>query len=122
MFISGFPNFLMVHGPGSPSALAQMITSGELQVEWELGFIDRMESEGVVTCDVTREAEDRWHDVLEECVSKTMYRYADSWYLGANIEGKPRGILIYTGAYDAYRAHVAASVDNDYDGFVLERS
>jgi cation diffusion facilitator CzcD-associated flavoprotein CzcO len=122
MFISGFPNFLMVHGPGSPSALAQMITSGELQVEWELGFIDRMEDEGVVTCDVTRDAEDRWHDVLEECVSKTMYRYADSWYLGANIEGKPRGILIYTGAYDAYREHVAASIDNDYDGFVLERS
>jgi cation diffusion facilitator CzcD-associated flavoprotein CzcO len=122
MFISGFPNLLMVHGPGSPSALAQMITSGEIQVEWELAFIDRMEAEGVEVCDVTREAEDRWHDVLEECVGKTMYRYADSWYLGANIEGKPRGILIYTGAYDTYRAHLAASVDNDYDGFVLERS
>lgn len=122
VFISGFPNLLMVHGPGSPSVLAQMITSGELQVEWEVEFLERMDAEGIIAFDVTREAEDRWHDVLEECVGKTLYGYAESWYLGANIEGKPRGILIYTGAYDTYRERLAASIDNDYEGFVLERS
>jgi cation diffusion facilitator CzcD-associated flavoprotein CzcO len=122
VFISGFPNLFMVHGPGSPSVLAQMITSGELQVEWEVDFLERTDAEGIVTFDVTREAEDTWHAVLEECLSKTLYGYAESWYLGANIAGKPRGILIYTGAYDTYREHLDASIENNYDGFVLERS
>jgi cation diffusion facilitator CzcD-associated flavoprotein CzcO len=121
VFVSGFPNLLMVHGPGSPSVLAQMITSGELQVDWELGFIDRVEADGIETVNATREAEDRWHDVLEDCVSKTLFGYADSWYLGANIPGKPRGILIYSGAYDTYLERLAASLENGYDGFVLER-
>ena len=104
--ISGFPNLFMIHGPGSPGVLAQMITGGEWQVDWVTGVIEDLDRRGVARIDATPEAEQGWAAEMEEMAAKTLYRYADSWYVGANIPGKPRNFMIYIGGFNTYTATV----------------
>jgi cyclohexanone monooxygenase len=59
---------------------------------------------------------------MEDMAAKTLYRYADSWYVGANIPGKPRNFMIYIGGFSQYTRRCAEQVSNGYDGFVLTRA
>jgi cation diffusion facilitator CzcD-associated flavoprotein CzcO len=121
IFVSGFPNLFMIHGPGSPSVLAQMITGGEMQVDWVLDFIDKIEEDKVETVDVTYEAEAGWLKEMEVHADKTLYPRASSWYLGANIPGKPRVFSIFIGGFDTYMRRCNEQVEKGYEGFVLGR-
>jgi hypothetical protein len=42
-----------------------------------------------------------------------------SWYLGANVPGKPRVFMPYAGGMVRYREICAEVVAQDYKGFVL---
>ena len=119
LLVSGFPNMFMIHGPGSPGVLAQMITTGEWQVDWVAGIIADLNSRGIAAIDVTPEAEEGWDAEMDAMFSKTLYRYADSWYVGANIEGKPRKFLIYIGGFDRYVNRCDEAISNGYQGFTL---
>lgn len=118
-FVAGFPNLFMIHGPGSPSVLAQMVTGGEMQVNWALDFIDRVEKEEVQTVDVTEDAEDGWLREMESYADKTLYKRASSWYMGANIPGKPRVFMIFIGGFDTYMNRCNEQVEKGFEGFVL---
>lgn len=119
--VAGFPNLFMIHGPGSPGVLAQMITAGEYQVEWVTDVIDDLKRNGYSRIDTTPEAEDSWDTEMSQMAARTLYRYADSWYVGANIPGKPRNFLIYIGGFDQYIRRCAEQVSQGYEGFVLTR-
>jgi cation diffusion facilitator CzcD-associated flavoprotein CzcO len=120
--VAGFPNLFMIHGPGSPGVLAQMITGGEWQVGWVADVIADLERGGYARIDTTAEAETGWAAEMEEMAAKTLYRYADSWYVGANIPGKPRNFMIYIGGFNQYTQRCTGQVGNGYEGFVLSRS
>ncbi len=119
MVVSGFPNLFMVHGPHSPSVRAQMIMGGELQVDWILDVIDRLEDTQVSRLDTTPEWEQMWLQEVDTAADRTLLGQANSWFVGANIPGKPRVFMIYSGGFDQYYRHCTDAIDNDFRGFEL---
>jgi cyclohexanone monooxygenase len=99
--------------------LAQMIMAGEWQAEWIAALIAHVNSTGAASIDTTSAAEDRWADEVAAAAAQTLYPLADSWYVGANIAGKPRVFGIYVGGFDKYVDACDAAAAADYDGFVL---
>jgi cation diffusion facilitator CzcD-associated flavoprotein CzcO len=117
--IAGFPNLFMIHGPGSPSVLAQMIMAGEWQAEWIADLVAHVGRSGLRCVDTTTDAEDDWAAQVAAAAEHTLYPLADSWYVGANIPGKPRVFGIYVGGFDKYVAACQAAAERGYEGFVL---
>jgi cation diffusion facilitator CzcD-associated flavoprotein CzcO/acetyl esterase/lipase len=113
----GFPNLTMITGPGSPSVLSNMAVSIEQHVDWVAGCLAFMREHGYTTVEPTETAEAGWGRHVHDCADITLFPRADSWYLGANVPGKPRVILPYVGGVDAYRATCDRVVDEGYLGF-----
>ena len=116
--VSGFPNMFMIHGPSTPAAQAQMITTGEWQVDWTANIIETMEREGLSYIDVTEEAEDEWAQEVEMVSEQSLHKLADSWYNGKNIEGKKGGLMIYVGGFPRFSELCDAAVAEGYKGFI----
>jgi len=118
----GFPNMFMITGPGSPSVLSNMMVSIEQHVDWVVAGIEHMRDSGQATIEPTAEAENGWVEHVNEVAYKTLYPKANSWYMGANIPGKPRIFLPYIGGVDAYRVICDEVVDKGYEGFTLTQA
>jgi cation diffusion facilitator CzcD-associated flavoprotein CzcO len=118
--VSGFPNLFLVHGPGSPSVLAQMVTQGEFQVDWIADLIARMEEQGAETVDTTPEAEQTWCAEVTRLANTTLFPLADSWQKGANIEGKPQSYMIWVGGFDAFADRCDEVAASGYPGLVFK--
>jgi cyclohexanone monooxygenase len=97
-----------------------MITSGEWQVDFVTQFIDDMNKTGKQRVDTTERAEENWHREVDVAAANTLYATSNSWYTGANIPGKPRSFMIYTGGFDRYRRRCEEQVQAGYAGFVFE--
>ena len=117
---AGFPNLFIVAGPGSPSVLTNMFVAIEQHVEWIGGCIAYMRRSGRTRIEPDPAVEDRWVDHVDEGARGTLYMKAASWYLGANIPGKPRLFMPYAGGIPAYAALCDAVAANGYEGFRLE--
>jgi cyclohexanone monooxygenase len=117
---TGFPNMYMITGPGSPSVLSNMTTSIEQHVEWVSDAIQYMEDNGINRMEPDQEYEEAWVQHVNEVADKTLYPRARSWYMGANIPGKPRVFMPYVGGVGNYRQKCDEVAANGYEGFVLE--
>jgi cyclohexanone monooxygenase len=117
--IAGFPNLFTVTGPGSPSVLSNMMVSIEQHVDWIVACIAHLRESGIATIEPSGEAEDTWVDHVREVGEASLYPRAKSWYMGANIPGKPRVLLPYVGGVGRYREICDAVAAQGYDGFVL---
>jgi cyclohexanone monooxygenase len=117
--IAGFPNLFIVTGPGSPSVLSNMMVSIEQHVDWIVACIAHLRESGIATIEPSGEAEDTWVDHVREVGEASLYPRAKSWYMGANIPGKPRVLLPYVGGVGRYREICDAVAAQGYDGFVL---
>jgi cation diffusion facilitator CzcD-associated flavoprotein CzcO len=116
---AGFPNLFMITGPGSPSVLSNMIVSIEQHVDWVLDAIDHLGRNGLKAMEPTLEAQDAWVDHVNEIASYTLYPKANSWYMGANVPGKPRVFMPYAGGVGEYRKKCDEVAARGYEGFVL---
>ena len=116
---AGLPNLFMITGPGSPSVLSNMIVSIEQHVDWVVGAIAHMRANGLATIESTADAEARWGQHVNQAGERTLYTKAASWYMGANIPGKPRVFMPYIGGVGVYRQECDAVAANGYEGFVL---
>jgi cation diffusion facilitator CzcD-associated flavoprotein CzcO len=114
----GFPNFFTVTGPGSPSVLSNMIPSIEQHVNWMTACIEHLRSEGLTTIEPKQEAEDAWVEQVNDVANLTLYPGCNSWYVGANVPGKPRVFMPYIG-FPTYVAKCEEVVANGYEGFAL---
>ena len=119
----GFPNLFTVTGPGSPSVLCNMLVAIEQHVNWIGDCIDYLRGARLDTIEPTDEAEQEWIGHVNEVAEGTMYTTpsCNSWYLGANIPGKPRLFMPYVGGYPRYKARCDEAAANDYEGFQLNR-
>ncbi|MGY0500333.1 flavin-containing monooxygenase [Nocardia sp. FBN12] len=117
LMTADFPNLFMVHGPGSPSVLAQMITTGEWQVDWVLRTIDYLEDHQISRFNATSAQEDQWATEMDAVAARTMHAKTDSWYTGANIPGKPRALLMYVGGFERYSNWCTQAIDQEYAEF-----
>jgi cyclohexanone monooxygenase len=115
----GFPNLFIITGPGSPSVLSNMIVSIEQHVDWIADCLAFMRDRGLDTMEASREAEDRWVAHVNEVAQMTLYPQANSWYMGANIPGKPRIFMPYIGGVGVYRRICNDVAAKGYEGFVL---
>jgi cyclohexanone monooxygenase len=119
LMVEGFPNMFMITGPGSPSVLGNVIISIEQHVEWLDRLIGHMQAKGYATIEPTPEAETEWVAHVNAVASETLFSKANSWYMGANIPGKPRMFLPYVGGMWNYRRKCDEVAHNGYPGFVL---
>ena len=115
----GFPNMFVVTGPGSPSVFSNMVLSIEQHVEWIRDFICHLDSAGHTTAEATASAQDAWMEHVTEVAYSTLFPLADSWYVGANIPGKPRVFTPYLGGCGPYRAKCDEVAAAGYEGFAL---
>ena len=117
---TGFPNLFTITGPGSPSVLSNMAVSIEQHVEWVTDCIDYMEQHGYSSIEPTPLAEAGWNQHVQDCGAISLMTSVDSWYMGANVPGKPRLLYPYIGGVDAYRLACDEVVDRGYFGFRLD--
>jgi hypothetical protein len=95
--VAGFPNLFMVTGPGSPSVLSNMVVSIEQHVDWIVERRIAMREAGFTTIEPTETAQAGWTRHVADCSMVTLHRLANTWYTGANVPGKARGVMPYTG-------------------------
>jgi len=118
--VAGFPNMFMVTGPGSPSVLTNMPVAIEQHVEWIADAIAHLRATGAATMEPTEDAMDRWVAHVNDAANATLMPEAGhSWYLGANVPGKPRVFMPYAGGMARYRRICAEVAAKGYEGFVL---
>lgn len=115
----GFPNLFIITGPGSPSVLSNMIVSIEQHVDWITDCIAYMRERGVERMEATRAAEDKWVAHVNEVASTTLYPQANSWYMGANVPGKPQIFMPYIGGVGVYRQICNDVAAKGYEGFAM---
>src|SRR6201747_1322615 len=116
---AGFPNLFIITGPGSPSVLSNMIVSIEQHVDWIADCIGYMRERDLDAMEANRDAEDNWVAHVNEVASTTLYPQANSWYMGANVRGKPQIFMPYIGGVGAYRQICNDVAAKGYEGFTM---
>ena len=109
----------MITGPGSPSVLSNMIVSIEQHVDWIADCLGYMRDRGFAAMEAERDAEDKWVAHVNEVAHGTLYPQANSWYMGANIPGKPRIFMPYIGGVGVYRQICNDVAAKGYEGFAM---
>jgi cyclohexanone monooxygenase len=121
LMTAGFPNLFTITGPGSPSILTNVIVSIEQHVEWIADCLAYMDQHGHTRIDPQQAAQDQWVKHVQEVANGTLFVSANSWYMGANIPGKPRVFLPYIGGFSTYASHCQEVVKKGYEGFNFSR-
>lgn len=116
---AGFPNMFMITAPGSPSVLSNMMVSIEQHVEWVADTLVYQRDHNLTRFEATQNAEDSWGDHVNDVASYTLHPRAASWYMGANIPGKPQVFMPYIGGVGEYRKRCDEVAAADYKGFVM---
>jgi cation diffusion facilitator CzcD-associated flavoprotein CzcO/acetyl esterase/lipase len=117
--VAGFPNFFLITGPGSPSVLSNMAVSIEQHVDFVVDRLIAMREAGFTTIEPTETAQAGWARHMADCSMITLHRLANTWYTGANVPGKPRGVMPYTGGVGPYRGICNEIVSRGMLGFRL---
>jgi len=118
--VHGFPNMFVITGPGSPSVLTNMPRAIEQNVEWVGDCIKYIEDRGANTIEADKASCERWTKHVTAVAAETLLLNANhSWYLGANIPGKPRVFMPYSAGLNKYRAKCDNVAANAYNGFLI---
>jgi cyclohexanone monooxygenase len=115
---AGFPNLFLITGPGSPSVLSNMVPSIEQHVDWIAACIAWLRARGLERIDATAAAEDAWVAHVNEIAGLTLYPSCNSWYLGANVPGKPRVFMPHLG-FPPYVQKCNEVAARGYEGFTV---
>ena len=118
LLTAGFPNLFLVTGPGSPSVLSNMVPAIEQHVDWIADCVEWLRARGLARIDATRAAEDAWVAHTNDVANLTLYPTCNSWYLGANVPGKPRVFMPYLG-FPPYVERCNEVAARGYEGFAL---
>jgi cyclohexanone monooxygenase len=118
---AGFPNLFMITAPGSPSVLSNMVVSIEQHVDWIADCLSYLAEHEVDRIEASPEAETLWVQHVNEVANTTLYPLANSWYVGANIPGKPRIFMPYVGGVGTYRQKCDEVAATGYAGFLQHR-
>jgi cyclohexanone monooxygenase len=119
--VSEFPNMLIVVGPGSPSLLSNVMVSTEEQIDWLADLIRFMDANQVLEFEAEPAAEISWVAHVNERAQQTLYMTADSYYNGAEVAGKPKVFMPYSGGVRGYRRILQKCAQDGYTGFTLRK-
>ena len=112
----------MITEPKSPLVLSNIPISIEQHVEWIADCILYMQTHHIESIEVNSDAEEEWSEHCKELAEATLYTKTDSWYMGANIEGKARRFPIYVGGVGNYRNKCTEIAKQGYTGFDITYS
>jgi cation diffusion facilitator CzcD-associated flavoprotein CzcO len=118
--IAGFPNLFNIAGPGSTSAFTNVIVAIEHHVDWIADCIRHMQAQGKTLIEASEQAEAEWTAHVNAAARRTVFLSCNSWYLGANIPGKPRMFMPLADGFPRYADHCATVARKGYEGFVLQ--
>ncbi len=119
IMVAGFPNMFIVTGPGSPGVKSQMIHSIEQHVDWVSDLLKTASERQIRRIEADPEAESNWVSHVNEVADGTLYPRANSWYVGANIPGKPRVFMPYVAGVGVYRKLCDEIATDGYRGLKL---
>jgi cation diffusion facilitator CzcD-associated flavoprotein CzcO len=119
LMVAGFPNLFTITGPGSPSVLSNMAMAIEQHADWIADCIAYLRNHHIAILEASSEAETSWVNHVNEVANLTLYPLANSWYLGANVPGKPRVFMPYIGGLPAYCQKCNEVAASGYEGFIL---
>lgn len=119
--IPGFPNMFSVNSVGTPSVMANMALHSEQQLDWVLALIEHCRANDVARVEARPESAREWTDHLTQVAEGTLFVRANSWYLGANVDGKKRVFMPYIGGFGNYRRRCDAERESGYAGFALSK-
>jgi cation diffusion facilitator CzcD-associated flavoprotein CzcO len=120
LMVAGFPNLFTMTGPGSPSVLANMVTGVEQHAEYIRDVIGWLRDADAAAVEAEPHAEDEWVQAVNARSQMTLFPRCNSWYLGANVPGKPRVFMPYIGFPD-YSAKLESVRAANFAGFALQR-
>lgn len=115
--VDGFPNLFLVSGPGAPAVLANMVLHAEAHVNWIADAITYLDSHGHTALEATAESVDNWIAECNRRAEATLFPRANSWYMGANVPGKPRVFMLFIGGFGVYLDICAEVAAAGYKGF-----
>ncbi|WP_293325017.1 flavin-containing monooxygenase [Mycobacterium sp.] len=117
--VNGFPNLFVISGPGAPAVLANMVLHAEAHVNWIAHAIAYLDDHGYAAMEPTRDAVDGWVTELARRADESLFTKANSWYMGANVPGKPRVFMLFIGGFAVYNDICTEVADAGYKGFDL---
>ncbi|MEE6138455.1 NAD(P)/FAD-dependent oxidoreductase [Mycobacterium sp. 050128] len=117
--VDGFPNLFLISGPGAPAVLANMVLHAEAQVDWVAQAIAYLDRHGYVGIEAGVDSVDGWGAECARRAETTLFTKANSWYMGANVPGKPTGFMLFVGGFATYNDICADVADAGYRGFDL---
>ena len=120
--VNGFPNMFIIVGPGSPSLLSNVLLSAEEQIDWLANLFEYCRAHDFDEIEVTADAERDWVAHVNERAQETLYLKTPSYYLGAEMPGKPRVFMPYSGGVRGYRRFLEKEAETGYEGMMLRRS
>ena len=120
--VDGFPNLFLISGPGAPAVLANMVLHAEAHVNWIADAIAYLDDHGYAAMEPTRDAVDGWVAELARRADASLFTKANSWYLGANVPGKPRVFMLFIGGFAVYNDICAEAADAGYKDFDLVKT
>ena len=120
--VDGFPNLFMVSGPGAPAVLANMVLHAEAHINWISDAIAYLDSHGHTAIEATADAVDNWIAECNQRAAATLFPQANSWYMGANVPGKPRVFMLFIGGFATYLDICAEVANAGYKGFNLVKA
>jgi cation diffusion facilitator CzcD-associated flavoprotein CzcO len=122
LMLEGFPNLFMTTGPNGPAALANIIRISENDVDWIAAAIDHMDKNGLTAIEPTAEAENAWMDIVKSLAQRSLITKAKTWWVGANVKGKPQGLTLFIGGFQKYGEYCRAAAQDGYRNFKFERA
>jgi cation diffusion facilitator CzcD-associated flavoprotein CzcO len=120
--VHGFPNMFVIVGPGSPSLLSNVLLSSEEQIDWLAALFEYAREAGITEIEATAEAERDWVAHVNQRGQETLYVKTPSYYTGAEMPGKPRVFMAYSGGVRGYRRILEKAAAKGYEGFVLKNA
>ncbi|CQD22365.1 flavoprotein involved in K+ transport [Mycolicibacterium conceptionense] len=119
--VPGFPNLFNIAGPGAPSVLANMVLHSELHLNWVADAIAYLDAHGAPAIEARADAAAEWVAECTRRAAATLMPQANSWYLGANIPGKPRVFMPFVGGFGVYGEIIADVAAAGYKGFDIHQ-
>ncbi len=117
--INGYPNMYLIGGPLSPSVLTNVVRTNEMQVDWIADLIGFIKNRSYQRCEAKVEAQTGWGQEVNDAAKGTLWEHAESWYVGANVPGKPRQLLAYIGGFNAYNRRCIAEREQSYPSYTF---